>query len=66
MSYVPQRGRGKDGAVIEQGDAVRTPDGMVGTAESFFGGSHTFVSVRSASGHTYTYETVDVEPAKKS
>lgn len=64
MSHCPQQGKGKDGAVIKQGDPVRMPGGTIGTAESFSGGRHTSVTVRHA-GYTYTVDTDTVAPVEK-
>lgn len=64
MAYCPQQGNGKNGK-ITQGDAVRMPDGTKGTAEAFFGGSHTTVTVRTASGYTYSADTHTVERLSK-
>lgn len=55
-----QRGNGKNGK-IEQGDRVRLGDGVTGTVESFTGGTHQNVTVRSESGYTYTGPTHEAE-----
>ena len=65
MSHCPQQGKGKDGATVTQGETVRTSDGLVGTAESFGGGRHTSVTVRSGSGYRYTVDTDTVAPVEK-
>ena len=64
MSRCLQQGKGKNGAIIEQGDAVRMADGIIGTVESFHGGSHTSVTVRHA-GYSYTMDTSEVSPVEK-
>ena len=60
MGHARQQGEGANGRMVIQGSSVRTKNGLTGSVESFFGGSHQCATVRGESGHRYTVVTKDI------
>jgi len=64
MAYAKQRGNGRNGE-LTGGDSVVAPDGLRGEVAYFSGGSHGWVTIRSESGYSYTYNTHEVRKDRR-